>query len=162
MALQVFEDGDYLGEWEGEARGDGLRAQGFAIVAGEFGDGEVADAVVFGRHEAEARRGLVVRVHDLLAKLRGVCFDDVFLPADQDDFFHGFLTSAVSVFRVRCCRFDEAVAGLDAVVHAVDIFELGDAPACFLVEGGFAFEGVQGDAFEQIAERDIQVFSQRL
>ena len=33
----------------------------------------------------------------------------------------------------------------------VDIFELGDAPTSFLIEGGFAFEGVEGDALEQIA-----------
>jgi hypothetical protein len=152
VALQVLEDGDDLGEREGEALGDALRAQGFALAAGEFGDGKIADTVMVGPHEAQARRGLMVRVRDLLAQWPGYRLDEVFLSANQDDFLHGSsLTSTAGVIGGRGCRFDEAVTGLHAVVHPVDIFELGDAPTCFLMEGGWAFEGVEGDALEQIA-----------
>src|SRR5579875_212168 len=55
----------------------------------------------------------------------------------------------------------ELVARAGAIVHTIDIFQLRDTTEGFFIERRNVLEGVQDDAFEQISQGNIVVFSKR-
>src|SRR5579864_4304087 len=63
---------------------------------------------------------------------------------------------------LTCGRSDlrQAMAGLYAVIHAIDLFETSNLFKCFLAERRFPRESVEGDPFKQVAKRNIQVLRQ--
>ena len=54
------------------------------------------------------------------------------------------------------------MAGAGIVVNTVDPFQINDMLQDLRAgKGAFAFKGVQDDALQQIAQRDVEVFGQR-
>src|SRR5579871_17503 len=70
--------------------------------------------------------------------------------------------SVVDVSSINGVAFDEAMAGAGVVVHPIHRFELRDVSQRLLTEWRLLLESMQCDPFEQVAQRNVKVFRQRL